>query len=148
MGEGTNGVGTNGHRKEVVPDADKLEQRVAMIREDMGDVVRELDHRRHELTDVKGQLKKHAPLVAGIGGGVLLLAGGAIGLSVYRSRRREEVRRTYERREKQYESVLHRILTAAAGAFVGVLVKSLATRLMKPVIEAGQAPTAPSLPDY
>ena len=146
---GTNGVGTHGHRKEVVPDPDKLEQRVAMIREHMGDVVAELDHRRHELTDVKVQLKKNGPVLAGIGGGVLLLAGGAIGYSVYQSKKRAEIRRAYERsvKQKQYESVFHRVLTAAAGAFFGVLVKSLATRLMKPVIEA-PVTSPPPLPDY
>ena len=141
MGQGTNGV-----TKRTADDPEKLQQRVAMIRDHMGDVVKELDHRRHELTDVKGQLKKHAPLVAGVGGGLLLLTGGAIGLSIYRSKQREKRRVSFER-EQAYESVLHKVLSAAAGALVGVLVRSLATRFMKPVLEAGQQPLTP-LPDY
>lgn len=137
MGEGANGV------KAEPPKTKRLEQRVAMIRGDLGNVVRELEARRHALTDVKGQLQRHAPVAALVGSGVLLLAGGALGLSVYRARKR----RALVQRAKQqlaYESILHRALTAAAGAVFGVLAKSLATRFVKPVIEAGGQP--PSLP--
>jgi hypothetical protein len=151
MGERTNGVSSNGvsnghsngaHHEP--PEADKLEQRVANIREHMGDVVRELDHRRHDLMDVKGQLKKHAPVVAAVGGGVLLLAGGAIGLSMYRSRQAARTRRVVETKHT-YEGILHKVVSAAAGALVGVLVKSLAEKYVKPVVAAGAAP-APALP--
>lgn len=142
MGEGTNGVTV----RQTPPDPDKLEQRVAMIREHLGDVVKELDHRRHELTDVKLQLEKHAPLVAGIGAGVVALIGAGIGYSVYQSKKREKLKVKLER-EQQYESILHKVISTAAGALVGVAVKALANRFMKPAIEAGRQPL-PALPDY
>ena len=84
MGEGTNGLTAYGDEK-LAPE--ELEQRVALIREHMTDVVSELDYRRHELMDVKLQLQRHGGLAAAIGGGLLLVAGAGLGYSVYRSRR-------------------------------------------------------------
>ncbi len=146
MGEGTNGVTAADEQLA----AEELEQRVALIREHMTDVVSELDYRRHELFDVKGQLRKHAGLMAAIGGGVLLLAGGAVAYSVYRSRKaKEEQRRRFfaPKMVKQYESLWHKALSAAAGALATLAVKAVASELMKPALEAGNAPP-PALPDF
>ena len=80
MGEGTNGlmqrhdgiVTVDGREVAADPNDGKsvqqLEQKVGLIREHLTDVVSELDYRRHELMDVKGQLRKHAGLIAGIAG--------------------------------------------------------------------------------
>jgi len=151
MGEGTNGV--TGADERVA--AEELEQRVALIREHMTDVVSELDYRRHELFDVKGQLKKHAGLVAAIGGGVLLLTGGAIGWSVYKSRKAkaEARKRTLFGprivKVSQYESIWHKIASAAAGVLATMAAKALAAQLVRPVLEAGAASAPPpALPDY
>ena len=145
MGEGANGV--SGSSEQAT--AEELEQRVALIRAHMTDVVSELDYRRHALMDVKGQLKRHAGLVATIGGGVLLLVGAGIGLSIRRAKRREqELKRGWLRPRliREHEGLVHKVLSAAAGALAAVLVKSLATRVLRPALSAGEAPP-PALPD-
>jgi hypothetical protein len=155
MGEGTNGLmqrhnGVDGSSDVADPNDGKsvqqLEQKVGLIREHLTDVVSELDYRRHELMDVKGQLRKHAGLIAGIAGGAVLIAGGIIGFSVYRSRTRPPPRYVRVDKVQQPESVGHRIATVAAGAIVGVLAKGLAMRFLKPAIE-GREEDLPALPD-
>lgn len=143
MGEGENGVSEPYRDPNEDKSAEQLEQKVELIREHLTDVVSELDYRRHEMMDVPGQLKKHAGLVAAIAGGATLLAGGAVGLAIYRSRRAAGKKVTVVK-VKQYEGMFHRVLTAAAGAMVGVLVKTLAQKLMEPVLEGGEhRPTLP-----
>lgn len=149
MGEGTNGVtvkknGSNGvHGPKHGKTPAQLEQKVGIIREHLTDVVSELDHRRHEAMDVRGQLKKHAPLVAGVVGGALLIGGAITGYSIYRARTRPKV---IEVEKKEYEGILHKILSAAAGAIVGVVAKTLAQKLMAPA-SAAAVEEPPALPD-
>ena len=66
-------------------DPEALEQDVRELRRELDATLRELDRRRHELTDWRLQLRRHwrALLAAG------LLAGGTVALIVYRKRVRE-----------------------------------------------------------
>jgi hypothetical protein len=144
MGEATNGVSAPNEQVS----AEELEQRVALIRAHMTDVVSELDYRRHELLDVRVQLKKHGGLLAAVGGGVLLLVGATVGVSLWRARkRRAELERGWPRPRvvREHETVVHKLISAAAGALATVAVKAVATRLLRPALPAGEAPP-PALP--
>lgn len=71
-----------------------LERSANRTREQLIDTLTALDHRRHELTDVKGQVKKHALPVAIGAGTVIAAVGTALGLSIYHlATRRERLRR-------------------------------------------------------
>ena len=68
-------------------EARKLETEIENVRKRLDKSLSELDRRRHELTDVRLQLRKH-PEVLMIAAGVAALVVGGIALSIYRSRRR------------------------------------------------------------
>jgi hypothetical protein len=147
MGERTNGVTDRSASKS----ADQLEQQVGLLREHLTDVVSELDYRRHELMDVKGQLKKRAPLIAMIAAGALVMVGGAVAASMWRKRlppKKRAKTRVVTLEGKPYESVWHRIATAGAGALAAVAARALAQHLITPAIEGGRAPAGdlPPLP--
>ncbi|MBL8949746.1 MAG: hypothetical protein JNK82_03155 [Myxococcaceae bacterium] len=125
--------------------AEELERRVALIRENMTEVVHELDYRRSELHDVQEKLKKRT-VVAAVGGGVLVAASAALGFSVYRSRTRRPRSETARAliapqlvRVTRYESLLHKFVSAAAGALVTMAVKAVALRLMPAPQPAAEA---------
>lgn len=54
MGKGTDGVKAS---------PEELEQEVREIRDDMTPVLKELDHRRHELTDWGLQMRRRGPAI-------------------------------------------------------------------------------------
>ncbi len=75
-----------------------LERSANRTREQLIETLGALDHRRHELTDVKGQVKKqvqdHAAPIAIGAGAVIAALGTVIGLSIYHlATRRERTRR-------------------------------------------------------
>jgi hypothetical protein len=81
MGEGTTDMNELESPRE-------LEREVEHIRNDMTDVVRELDRRRHDLFDWRLQLRENA-LALGVGViSVVCVMGGIIALTAWRARRR------------------------------------------------------------
>ncbi|HVY61062.1 MAG TPA: hypothetical protein VHF22_05380 [Planctomycetota bacterium] len=68
---------------------EELEHEVEEIRERITALARELDHRRHDALDWRVHARRHKALIAAVGGGLLLLAGGTIALAVWRARLRE-----------------------------------------------------------
>jgi hypothetical protein len=75
-----------------------LERSANRTREHLIETLSALDHRRHELTDVKGQVRKqvheHAAPIAIGAGAVIAALGTAIGLSIYHlATRKERIRR-------------------------------------------------------
>ena len=66
----------------------ELEHEVEEIRENMTEIVGELDRRRHEVFDLGSQLRKNAAPLAVAGLGIVLISAGATTLSVRRRRRR------------------------------------------------------------
>ena len=84
MGEGTVGVKPD----EKVPR--DVEREIEHLRTRLDRSLAELDRRRHELTDVKLQIRKHPQVAWGAGGALLLLAGG-IAFAVWRAQKREEI---------------------------------------------------------
>jgi len=84
MGEGTDRV--NGEpRKE----ARELETEITEIRSRLDRSLAELDRRRHELTDVRLQVRRH-PLVAVAAGVTVLALVGGVAYAVWASRQRNK----------------------------------------------------------
>lgn len=119
----------------------QLESDIVMLREELGGLVAELDRRRHELTDVKLQAKRHALGVTLTGMGLLASAAGFVWLGAWRGRRRrttaakighlrEAVSRMVERPERvaTEPGIPAKIFTAAANAAVATAIKKVLER--------------------
>ncbi len=94
MGERTNGV----RPADGEPGASRrLAGEISTLREEIGDLVEELDRRRREAFDVRLQLRRH-PVAASVAGvAVAALVGGTVALLVYNTRRKR--RATYKARQ-------------------------------------------------
>ena len=68
----------------------EIEHDIEHLRTRLDRSLAELDRRRHELTNVKLQMRKHPAVFIGAGAVVLLLLGG-VGFAIYRSHKREEI---------------------------------------------------------
>jgi len=68
----------------------EIERDIEYLRTRLDRSLAELDRRRHELTDVRLQMRKHPAVVIGTGTVLLLMLGG-VGYAVYRSRKRHEL---------------------------------------------------------
>ena len=84
MGEGTAGVVS----EEKNPRA--IEREIDHLRTRLDRSLAELDRRRHELTDVGLQMRKHPQVFIGAGAVVALLVGG-VAFSIWRAHKREEL---------------------------------------------------------
>jgi len=122
MGRGTTGVG-----KPRPPEV--LEHDVERLRGNLTIIVSELDRRRHELTDWRLQLKRHALAIGLAAGGLALVVGGSIALFIAKRRRGSSRRRRLRREEG---GLGKRLLSAIAGAVVGALAKRFANKLLLP----------------
>ena len=96
----------------------QLEGDIASLREDLGALVAELDRRRHELTDVKGQLRRHAGAAALTGVALIAAARGVVFLRALRRRRRARAQRAAAE-----QTVPRTIVAAAATAALATLVR-------------------------
>jgi hypothetical protein len=116
--------------------AKRLEQDIQEIRGKLGGMVGELDHRRHDLFDVKKQLGRHAVPLTLAGVALLGLAAGGVALTVRRHRQREALsarlvrfRRALARMIDKPERVANapsaqwKMATAVAAAIVSVVAK-------------------------
>jgi hypothetical protein len=79
VGEGTAGV-----------EPRKLEREIEHLRTRLDRSLAELDRRRHELTDLKLQLRRHPQVALGAGVVLLALAGGVV-FAVWRAHKRAEL---------------------------------------------------------
>ena len=68
----------------------EIERDIEHLRTRLDRSLAELDRRRHELTDVKLQMRKHPVAFIGAGAVLVLMLGG-VGYAVYRSRKRQEL---------------------------------------------------------
>ena len=73
-------------------EVDSLEREVDRIRNNIGALVRELNHRRHQAFDLKLQLREHAGRLLLAGVAVASLIAGTIVLAAVRLRRRRSVK--------------------------------------------------------
>lgn len=151
MGEGTSRL-NNGKSTEEPRAPREIERDIGVLRTRLDRSLAELDRRRHELTDIKLQMRKHPAVFAGTGV-VVLLALGGVGYAVYRSRKREElpkkarrIRIAFGRAVDQPERVARReapawekILTAVGTAIAVNLAKKMVERTWNRTVESGRS---------
>ena len=141
------------HEKEATPGAPtppppaekaaQLEEELEGIRGKLDGMVGELDRRRHDLFDVKAQLRRHAVPLAAVAVALLGIAGGGIALGIARRRRQarlgaqlmrlpEAVRRMISRPNQVANTpgVGQKIAGAGGATAASVVVKALAQRLL------------------
>jgi hypothetical protein len=127
------------------PDTERLVQDIEAIRENLGGLISELDHRRHVLRNLRTRVR-HQPLPVIIGAAVVVgFIAGAVVLAVRRGRRRNTLRaramrfrqaigRMVERPERVALSPPHvgkKILAAGGGAIASVAGRRVAERLIR-----------------
>lgn len=141
MGEGADRVSANGKDTPEVPEV--IEGRIGLLRHELGELVAELDRRRHEATDIRLQVKRH-PMIAGAAAVTVAAAvGGIIAFAIWNARRRERpvekarrARRAVQRLMDDPEnmarepSITEKILAAAGTAAASLLVKRAFERAM------------------
>jgi len=128
--------------------ARQLQADIVALREDLGGLVGELDRRRHELTNVGLQLRRHAGAAALTGVALVATAGGMVWLGIWRARRRatlasragrlrEAVGRMVDRPERvaAEQTVPGKIVTAAATAALATLVRKALEMLIHATLQ-------------
>jgi hypothetical protein len=75
----------------------RIHGEISSLREEIGDLVGELDRRRREAFDLRLQLRRHPVAFTVAGVAVAALIGGSVALLVYNSRRKE--RPSYKARQ-------------------------------------------------
>jgi len=83
MGEGTNPVSV------AAAPAAEFEREVQLVRENLTGIVKELDYRRQELLDWRGQLRRHRLALGMAATAIFLVIGGVVVAGVVRKRRRQ-----------------------------------------------------------
>ena len=122
---------------------ERLEREVENIRDNMSDIVGELDRRRHELFDWRSQLRKHGLLLAAVGVGWVLAF--SVTLAIRSAKRRRENRPLAKARRlraavsrmiahpelvaQPQPSVTKKALAAAASATMTVVARTLTEQL-------------------
>jgi hypothetical protein len=122
----------------------ELQREIERIRGDLARTVGELDRRRHALTDVPGQLRRHPGPVVLLAAAVLGLAAGAITWGVARRRRRNEIGARLGRLREALERMVakpnrvatdlgvgRKIVAAAGTAAASLLAKKLVARALE-----------------
>jgi hypothetical protein len=122
----------------------QLEGEIALLRDELGGLVAELDRRRHELMDIKLQARRHVVGATLTGVGLLASAAGLVWLGAWRKRRRrttaarvgrlrEAVSRMVERPERvaAEPGIPAKILTAAANVALATAIKKVLERGLK-----------------
>jgi hypothetical protein len=121
----------------------RVSDEIETLRSELGGLVSELDRRRHELLDVRLQLRRHPGVVLAAAGAAALLLGGAVAVAVRNRRRRsrpavraQEARRALARllehphRVATEPSMGVRIATAVGVAAGSAVARRVAERLV------------------
>jgi len=125
-------------------EVDALERDVDRIRSNIGELIRELNYRRHEAFDLKLQFQRHAARVILAGAAMFAVVAGAIVFAVARRRRQRSIGARVTRLRKALRrisahpeqlagpqpSVSRKVAAAGGGAIASVLGKRLAKRLV------------------
>jgi hypothetical protein len=160
MGEGTTGLSAEAPRESAL----QLDADIGRLRQELGGLVGELDRRRHELLDVRLQVKRHAVAATVTGASLVAVAAGLVWLGIWHQRRqqgamsrggrlREALSRAIDRPERVAsqptiaERIVGGVLTAAAAAVVKkVLERALRAALEQRRGTAMATPPAGALP--
>lgn len=153
MGEGTSRVDKTTEPRAA---AQALGGEIATVRYELDELLAELDRRRHELFDVRLQLRRHALGASLTTLAFVATAAAGVGLNVWRQRRRQRLtaqagrlREAISRMTEHPERVAAeptipgKIIAAAASAAAAALVKKLlergVDRLLEPVGTEGRS---------
>jgi hypothetical protein len=150
--DGPTAIGVSGDGAAAPETPRQLDSEIATIRGELSALVGEADRRRHELMDVRGQVKRHAVSVA-IGAAAALGAGAAlVWLGIERARRRDRLparggrlRQAVSRMVANPERVAvdqtipARIFTAAASAVVAATASKVAGHTLEWVLDRREA---------
>jgi len=142
---------TNGNGKVETRSPREIERDIEHVRVRLDRSLAELDRRRHELTDVRLQMRKHPAVFIGAGAVVLLMLGG-VGFVIYRSRKREElpqkakrlriaIGRAVDEPQKVARSqppVWEKILAAVGTTIAVNLTKKMVERTWNQTVESGR----------
>ena len=155
MGEGTNRVSagrTDGEPRKTDGEprkmAREIESEITEVRSRLDRGLAELDRRRHELTDVRLQVRRH-PMVAVVAGATVLAIVGGVAYAIYASRQRQKpLSKAARLREaisrmvddpkkvaKSQPTVPEKILAAAGTAAATMLTKKLLERAFSAMTE-------------
>ena len=124
--------------------AEALQRDIERIRDDLANTVGELDRRRHELFDVRGQLRRHPVPIVLVGAALLALAAGGIALAMSRRRRRQRLPARLERLREALQRMVakpnrvatdpgvgRKIVAAAGGAAASLAAKKLVAKVFR-----------------
>ena len=142
---------TNGNGKAETRSPREIEHEIEHARVRLDRSLAELDRRRHELTDVRLQMRKHPAVFIGAGAVMLLMLGG-VGFAIYRSRKREELPQKAKRlriaigravdephKVARSEPPVWQKIVAAVGTTIAVsLAKKIVERTWNQTVEAGR----------
>ena len=123
---------------------DALEDDVDRIRRNIGELIRELNHRRHDAFDLRLQFREHAARLVLVGAALCAMVAGVIALAVSRGRHRRSfraragrlghaLRRLIAHPEQltvRGQSFPRKVATAGGTAVASVLGKRVARRLV------------------
>jgi hypothetical protein len=118
----------------------EIEREIELLRTRLDRSLAELDRRRHELTDVRLQMRKHPAVFIGAGAVVVLILGG-VGFAVYRSRKREELPAKAKRLRVAFGRAMDKPEKVARGEppvwekVLGAVGTTIAVSLTKKIIE-------------
>jgi hypothetical protein len=136
-----------------------LDGEITMLRNELGELVAELDRRRHAVLDVKGHLRRHGGEIALTGVALVGAAAGFAWLEVWRRRRRQRlgarvgrlqhaVSRMIDRPERvaAEPTMTTKVLTTAANAAAAAVIKKILETVVHQVMErqrlaAGEQPS-------
>jgi hypothetical protein len=126
----------------------QLDAQITMLRDELGELVGELDRRRHAALDVKTQLRRHAREVALTGVALAGATAGFVWLGAWRRRRRQRLGARVGRlqhalgrmmarpeRVAAEPTVTMRILTAVGSAAAAAVIKKVLERAVTQVME-------------
>jgi hypothetical protein len=158
MGEGTTRIDdtsiarNNGRTLAAPEEATKaLEAEIAVVREELGELVAEMDRRRHEALDIRRHLRRHAVEITLTAIGLVGAATGFVWLGMWRARRRERLTSQADRLRRAMTRMIDRpervaaeptvpakIVTAAANAAVATLIKKALDRAVQHAMDSGR----------
>lgn len=141
----------NGEKAEQARSPREIERDIEHLRTRLDRSLAELDRRRHELTDIKLQMRKHPAVFIGAGA-VVVLALGGIGFAIYRSRKREEMPQKAKRlriaigravdephKVARGEAPVWEKIVAAVGTTIAVnLTKKIIERTWQQTVDSGR----------
>jgi hypothetical protein len=151
VGERTSRLNEGNGKAEPRPPRE-IEREIDYLRTRLDRSLAELDRRRHELMDIRLQMRKHPRVFIGAGAVVVLMLGG-VGFAIYRSRKREEIpakakrmrialRRAVDKPEKvaRAEPPVWEKILAAVGTTIAVsLTKKMVERTWNQTVGAARA---------